>query len=79
MGVIRSVNKQLTCVSPLLLIPNEKKVGFRLCHDLRTLNSVTMKEWGRTMSGHMRIQTLPAGKVFSAFDLSKGFLQVHIR
>lgn len=78
MGVIKPVNKQLTCVSPLLLIPNEKKSGFRLCQDLRMLNSVTVKEWGPAMNKHMRLKCLPISNVFSSFDLSKGFLQISI-
>lgn len=45
MGVIKQVQWQLACVSPLLLISNEKKPRFKLCHDLRMLNNVIVKEW----------------------------------
>lgn len=78
MEVIKQVIKQPACVSPLLLIPNEKKAGFRLCHDLRMLSSATVTEWGPAMNWHLRMQSLPAGKIFSSFDLSKGFLQIPI-
>lgn len=79
MGVIRQVFKQPACVSLLLLIPNERKVGFRLCHDLRMLNSATIKEWGPAMNRHLLMQSLPTEKIFSSFYLSKGFLQISIR
>lgn len=78
MGVIKKLPWQPTCVGPLLLIPNEKKQGFWICHDLCVLNTVTVKEWGPTMNRHVQMKAIPAGDLFSSFDLSKGFLQIPI-
>lgn len=44
--VIESVSYRPKDISPLLLIPNVKKSGFRVCHDLHLLNSLTIEEWG---------------------------------
>lgn len=44
MGVIKSMQWHSACVSPLLLISNKKKLGLKVCHDLRMLNSVKVKE-----------------------------------
>lgn len=79
MGVVRTVDRQSVCTSPLLLISNEGKIGFRLYHNLRMLNSVTVKKWGSLMNKHSnRIQLIPKGCLFSSFDLSKRFLQIPI-
>lgn len=78
MGVIKRVLKQPSCISLFLLILNEDKLGFRLCHDLRMLKSVAVKEWGAAMNRQTRMQCLHARSLFSSFDLSKGFLKIPI-
>lgn len=68
-GVMNHVTYRPKCISPLLLIPNVKKSGFRACHDLWMLYCATVKEWGPLMDQMERLQSLP---LFSSLILPKG-------
>lgn len=57
--VLTPVNYRPECVSPLQLVPNMKRKGFRICHKLRILNRLTVKEWGPPMDMMERLQALP--------------------
>lgn len=73
MGAVEEVPTQPACVSPVILIPNQHKEGYRLCHDLRILNSTVVRMWGPSMNRYARIQDIPSAQVMSSFDLTKGF------
>lgn len=64
LNVMQEVIVPPQCVSPLLLIPNEGKTCYRLCHDLRMLDSVTERARGPVMDRLMRLIGVPEGSVF---------------
>lgn len=74
----QKVKKMPASINPLLLIPNQKKKGFCICHDLRMLNATTVKEWGPPMNKMARIRGLQQGNLYNTFDLAKGFMQILI-
>lgn len=78
MGVAEQVEKKPACISPLIIIPNQGKLGFRICHELRMLNAVTVKDWGPAMDKTARLQGILRGEFFGVFDLAKGFMQLPI-
>lgn len=78
MGVMRRVHKKPDYIIPLILIPNRGKPGFRICHDLRMLNAITVKDWGPAMDQTARLQGIPRGEFFSVLDFTKVFMQIPI-
>lgn len=79
MAVVGRVDKQLVCISPLIMVPNNGKPRFRICHDLRMLNAATTKEWGPAMDRTARAQRIHGVEFFSVLDLTKGFMQISIQ
>lgn len=79
LGVVDRVERQLACISLLIMVLNNGKPGFRICHDLHMLNAAAAKEWGPTMDKMARLQGISGAELFSVLDLTKGFMQISIQ
>lgn len=76
--IVEEVEDKPSCITPLILIPSQGKPRFKIYHDLRMLNATRVKGWGVSMDRMTKLQGLQVGKMFSTFDLSKGFIHISI-
>lgn len=77
-GILGEVSFTPTFVSPLILVPKDNGVRFRLCVDFRLLNSICLQEFSPTLDRTALMRNLKKGQVFSTVDVSSAFLCIQL-